>query len=633
MDAIDISTVLDDGMAQTFAQSPSVGWVPTPTYLNTIISPISVGVTTQTETTPSGTDTYIQPVLPIDTSVNTVATACDPSWMSLPYPTRLTEPTRLIGTGDTLNPINWHARLELGTSLDPIAEAQLSKDDDWSTVAQLITAEQFEDALHAAFAARAARASSLHTTAYAANSPHSASSSDPWADGWDVTLAGSTSSSASGASTACYEANVEAQRNTGLSTTGNPSITIGPQRPSDLAAGLYALCTRQTSAWTATKNLLSILGITPQSFGIPSQPSHAAASMRDGGDNDGADWQGLVAANTGGSTGLPAYPDGTDESNSYSVWDSKNPTTLASAVLGEKRRVAAMVSPRRTRHRKLHASNAFTWPTTVNSQSASSSALPSPWTSIPSNAPPLSQAHVFDVAAASPIPCGARGQGLHFAANVAAPSWSPPGPLLPTTDRVGTDATTSLTSGPSHALAAALESPISIPSGTSSLPVPAGQTLEATVHRGDWSLSSLSLSEPAVQATPHPDGAHHAALVLLLQDYPGGVGVRRLLAVFTIAAAKKAPGSAGRIMLDDYRTRYAGRSGGSAAERIINEASTFLNFAVRKSPSEKQGVFDQLYLVDANRPYFTQPQRPKTWHPTLGLTTVFAVPSPTTLNG
>ncbi|KAK0542462.1 hypothetical protein OC844_007787, partial [Tilletia horrida] len=138
-----------------------------------------------------------------------------------------------------------------------------------------------------------------------------------------------------------------------------------------------------------------------------------------------------------------------------------------------------------------------------------------------------------------------------------------------------------------------------------------------------------SASMVALHSAPHADGIEHAALGYLLQEYPHGVGVRRLLTVLGLSAARKTPGSTEHELLDAYKTRYEGRS---AAERMIDDASSFINFDVRKAPGEKSKEFDQIYLLDLERPYFKHPQPPRKWNPTTGLTPASLLPVLTPLN-
>ncbi|KAK0528019.1 hypothetical protein OC842_004682 [Tilletia horrida] len=140
--------------------------------------------------------------------------------------------------------------------------------------------------------------------------------------------------------------------------------------------------------------------------------------------------------------------------------------------------------------------------------------------------------------------------------------------------------------------------------------------------------SSMPASSPpsipacsALATSPPDGGAMHRALGYSLQQYPLGVGIRRLLAVVRHQATKEPASGPERQMLEAYVQHYQGRA---AAERIINDASPFVNFAVRKYPGEN-GQFDQVFLVDVELPYFAVRQAPKKWHPTLGLTTPAAI--------
>ncbi|KAK0523122.1 hypothetical protein OC834_006024 [Tilletia horrida] len=164
---------------------------------------------------------------------------------------------------------------------------------------------------------------------------------------------------------------------------------------------------------------------------------------------------------------------------------------------------------------------------------------------------------------------------------------------------------------------------------------PSTTTPRASVTIPSVTTSALQVraSVPASMLTtsPHADGLKHRALGLLLQEYTAGVGVRRLLTVLRKFSAKWPENSTQRLMLEEYVDSYEGRA---AAERIIDDASEFVNFDVRKSPSanEKNGEFDQVYLLDHKRPYFSVRQAAKKWHPNLGLTTASAIEAPTLLS-
>ncbi|KAK0525245.1 hypothetical protein OC834_005241 [Tilletia horrida] len=182
-------------------------------------------------------------------------------------------------------------------------------------------------------------------------------------------------------------------------------------------------------------------------------------------------------------------------------------------------------------------------------------------------------------------------------------------------------------SAPSTSAAATLSTPGSVSPSMLLASAPPTPSSPASMAGASPQISMSATSPPfiaaysALAALPPAGGAMHRALGYSLQQYPLGVGIRRLLAVLRHQATKEPANGPERQMLDAYVQHYQGRA---AAERIINDASAFVNFAVRKYPGEK-GEFDQLYLVDVELPYFAIRQAQKKWHPTLGLTTPSAI--------